>query len=134
MDNIPTNDIKLAAILVGLGVPMRESDPITCVIDTEGGIRRETFTFWFDVSAQGKRDEAKKLIDAYQKARGWENMVLDTEHPLYYMKGALENREVLLHWIRKNVKPMKIIQHGNKTVLIGEGASKSLKDKMRKLL
>lgn len=133
MDNIPTNDIKLAAILIAMGIPTRQSDPVTCVVTNEGGIRKETFTFWFDVSA-GKKDEAKKLIDAYQKARNWEEMVLDAEHPLYWMKGALENREVLLHWIRKNVKPMKIIQHGNKTVLIGENASKSLKDKIRKIL
>lgn len=134
MDNIPTSDIKLAAILISLGVPIRQSDPITCVVNTVDHIRKETFTFWFDVEGEGMRDKAKKLIDAYHKARDWQTMTLDPEHPMYWMKGALENREVLLHWIRKNVKPMRIITSGNRTVLIGENASQALKDKMKKLL
>ena len=50
------------------------------------------------------------------------------------MKGVLENREVLLGWIRKNVKPLRVIQHGEKTVLIGEKASNRLKSRMKTML
>jgi len=134
MDHIPTADIKLASILISCGIPIREHDPITCVVDHDKGTRRETFTFWFDGSAPGKKDEAKKLIAAYQAARNWETMTLDVEHPLYWMKGALENREQLLNWIRKSVKPMRIIQNGNKTVLIGEHASPALREKMKAMM
>lgn len=133
MDTIPTCDIKLAAILVALGIPIRQSDPVTCKVDTERGRRSEVFTFWFDVSG-GLRKKAMDLIAAYQAARDWASYTLDTEHPLYWMKGVLENRECLLHWIRKDVKPMQILTAGDKTVLIGENASPSLRAKMKALL
>ncbi len=77
---------------------------------------------------------AKETIDAYSKAKNWEEFTLDEDHPLYWMKGVLENREVLLGWMRKDVAPIKVIQHGEKTVLIGERASRELRDKMKKLL
>jgi hypothetical protein len=134
MDNLPTCDIKLAAILVALGIPIREVDPVTCVVDQERGRRNEVYTFWFDVSGFGLRDKAKQLIEAYKAAREWADFKLDKEHPLYWMKGALENREVLLNWIRKDVKPMQILTAGNKTVLIGEHASAGLRAKMKAML
>lgn len=135
MDNIPTNDIKLASILISLGVPLRETDPITCVVSNEAGAgRKEVYTFWFDVSAGGTKALAQEMMSAYAAARDWKEIRLDMEHPLYWMKGVLENRENLLHWIRKKVQPMKIITCGSKTVLIGEHASKSLRDKFRKMI
>jgi len=134
MDNIPTNDIKLASILISLGVPLRHTDPITCVASNDAGAgRKEVYTFWFDVS-NGKKAQAMETMSAYASARDWKEITLDIEHPLYWMKGVLENRENLLHWIRKKVQPMKIITCGSKTVLIGENASKSLRDKMRKMI
>jgi len=134
MDNLPTCDIKLAAILVALGIPIREVDPVTCVVDQERGRRNEVYTFWLDVSGFGLRDKAKQLIEAYKAAREWADFKLDKEHPLYWMKGALENREVLLNWIRKDVRPMQILTAGNKTVLIGEHASAGLRAKMKAML
>ena len=135
MDNIPTNDIKLASILISLGVPLRGIDPITCVVSNDAGAgRKEVYTFWFDVSAAGTKALAQEMMSAYAAARDWKEIRLDMEHPLYWMKGVLENRENLLHWIRKKVQPMKIITCGSKTVLIGENASKSLRDKMRKMI
>lgn len=133
-DSIPTRDIKLASILVSLGVPIRQTDPVTCVVDTSNGRRSEVFTFWFDVSASGMREKAKALVAAYEAARNWTSYTLDNEHPIYWMKGALENREVLLNWIRKDVKPMQILTSGNKTVLIGEHASPELRAKLRAML
>lgn len=132
-DNIPIGDIKLASILVAMGIPIREVDPVTCVVHTDRGHRQEDYKFWFDVT-KGLREKAMELIEAYNKAKNWQEMTLDHEHPLYWMKGALENREVLLNWIRKDVKPMQILTAGNKTVLIGERASAGLREKMKALL
>jgi hypothetical protein len=50
------------------------------------------------------------------------------------MKGALENREALLHWMRAKVVPMRIIQHGDKTVLLSERASEKTKAKIKNLI
>lgn len=58
MDSIYICDIKLAAILVALGIEIRKDDPITCLVTDNNGIRKETYTFWFDVS-NGTRDKAK---------------------------------------------------------------------------
>ena len=133
MKYIPTHDIKLASILVAMGIPIRKQDPITCQVVKISGVRKEEFTFWFDVTDPEKEAEVLIVLGAYAKARDWGELVLEKEHPIYWMKGALENREVLLHWIRKNVQPMRVIKIGDKTVLIGERASPILRDKMRSL-
>jgi len=132
MDNIYFSDIKLAAILIALGIPIRKEDPITCLVTDVNGIRKETYTFWFDVT--GVRDKALEIVSAYEKARNWSTFTLPAEHPLYYMKGVLENREVLLNWIRKKVPPMRVIRHGDKTVLIGDRASATMRSKVKSLL
>ena len=132
MDTIYICDIKLAAILIALGIRIRNEDPITCLATDVNGIRKETYTFWFDVT--GVRDKALEIVNAYEKSRNWSTFTLPTEHPLYYMKGVLENREVLLNWIRKKVAPMRIIKHGEKTVLIGDRANPTLKSRMKSLL
>jgi len=132
VDNIYICDIKLAAILIALGIPIRKQDPITCLVTDTNGIRKETYTFWFDVI--GVRDKALEIVNAYEKARNWSAFTLPTEHPFYYMKGVLENREVLLNWIRKKVPPMRVIRHGDKTVLIGDRASATMRSKVKSLL
>lgn len=134
MTDIFVTDIKLASILAALGVPTRPSDPVTCEIEERHGARQEQYKFWFNVDDPETRDTAKEAIDAYSKARDWEEFTLDKEHPIYWMKGVLENRETFLGWMRKNVAPLKVIQVGEKTVLIGERASRQLRDKIKKLL
>jgi hypothetical protein len=47
------------------------------------------------------------------------------------MKAALENREVYLHWIKNDVEPQKIMQIGQKTLMLSVRASQELKDKMK---
>ncbi len=134
MNDIYIHDIKLAAILDALGIPYRKTDPVTCVIETtDSGHRKEQYTFWFDVSADGMRDKAKEYIRAYNAARDWHEYTLGQDHPIYYMKAVLENREVRLNWIRKNVAPQKVITVGDKTILIGEKASQRTRDKMKEL-
>ena len=133
--HIFVTDIKLAAILLALGIPIRKAEPITCIVSTDNnGNRREAFSFWFDVTDDGLQEKAQEAVTAYAKARDWESFSLPTDHPLYWMKGVLENREVLLGWIRKNVKPLRVIQHGEKTILIGEKASNRLKSRMKTML
>jgi hypothetical protein len=134
MTDIFVTDIKLASILVALGVPRRPSDPVTCEIEERHGVRKEQFKFWFGLDNPDHRDTAKEIINAYSKARNWEEFTMDKEHPIYWMKGVLENRECYLGEIRKKVAPIRIIQVGEKTVLIGEHASRELRDKMKKLL
>jgi len=94
--------------------------------------RREQFTFWFDTSNPVLQEAAKSYVQAYHAAEKWEKLTLDAEHPLYWMKGALENREVYLHWMRNNVAPMKQIQSGKTTVLMGARASKRTQETIRK--
>ena len=134
MTEIYVVDIKLASILASFGIPRRQSDPVTCEVKIEDGIRKEQFKFWFSLGTDDHQSDAKKYIDAYTKARNWEELTLDEDHIIYWMKGVLENRESYLTEIKKNVAPIKIIQIGNKTILIGERASKELKDKIKKLL
>lgn len=130
MNHLFVTDIKLASILSALGIPRRESDPITCMV-RDG---REQYSFWFDVSDPTKRAEAERYFKAYAAARNWDSSVLGEEHPLYWMKAALENREVYLHWMRSKVAPLTEIQHGSKTVLIGAKCSKRSRDIIRENL
>ena len=130
-----TNDIKLAAILISLGIPIRKFDPVTCIVSTENGQDKKTYSFWFLVEAD--TPNAKKLsegVAAYERARDWTDFSLDPENPVYWMKGVLENREVLLNWIRKDVPPMRVITHGNKTVMIGERVNRRTREYFKSLL
>jgi hypothetical protein len=134
MNHIYTPDIKLASILAALGIPTRSIDPITCIIEEVNGQRNEKYTFWFDGDGESGA-KAKELIKAYYAlGKNWDETILDKEHPLYWMKGALDNRETYLHWIRSKVVPMRIIQHGEKTVLLSDRASTATQAKIRKLI
>lgn len=134
MHATPTRDIKLAAILTALGIPMRPEDPITCVEEERKGKMIKQFTFWFDTTLPENQRKVAIFINAYDKARDWKEYTLDKEHPIYWMKGALENRERFLGWIREDVQPMKLIQSGSRTVLIGANASPELKKQIKQHL
>jgi hypothetical protein len=135
MNQIHTADIKLASILSALGIPLRDNDPVTCVTEERDGKKFEQYTFWFDTSDGDISAKAKELVTAYYECgKEWKDSSLDKEHPLFWMKGALENREVFLHWIRNKVVPMRFIKHGEKTVLISARASERTKDRVRKIL
>ena len=134
MHATPTGDIKLASILVALGAPMRSEDPVTCVVENRNGKDFKQFTFWFDTSLPEHQRLIRDTIKAYDAARDWKNLILDKDHPLYWMKGVLENRERLLGWIRDEVQPMKILNVGTKTVLIGANAPKQFKEQIKRRL
>jgi hypothetical protein len=131
MNCIHTGDIKMAAILCALGIPRRTQDPVSCIVIGEGAGRREQWTFHFDVSDPVHQENAKSYVQAYHAAENWAKFTLDVEHPIYWMKGVLENREVYLHWMRTKVAPMKQIQSGKTTVLMGARASKRTQEIIR---
>lgn len=134
MNHIYTSDLKLASILSALGIPLRDVDPVTCVIEEKDGRRDEKYTFWFNGDGE-KGAEAKQFVKAYYACgKDWEETILDAEHPLYWMKGALENRETFLHWIRNKAVPMRIVQHGDKTVMLSDRASSAMRQKVRNLI
>lgn len=142
----PTKDIKLASCLLALGVPYRQSDPVTREVQDRNGRSFDQYTFWFDVGDETTSKWCGQIIDAYEKAKSFFLMpdnqekdqkaayVLGEEHPLYYMMGVLFNRETWLHWMRANAEPMKLIKEGNRTIMISVRASQELKDKIKKHL
>lgn len=128
MRHIYVTDISLASILNAFGIPRRMPDPITREIRTRGGKDVECGKWWFDVSNEEHAEKAKETMDAYYAARDWESYLLDKEHPLYWMKGVLENRTANLHLYHHGATPMKIIQDGDRTVIVGPRISERTKE------
>tara|TARA_R110002126_G_scaffold125633_1_gene267858 strand:- start:117 stop:524 length:408 start_codon:yes stop_codon:yes gene_type:complete len=135
MKSIYVTDIKIASILIAFGVPRREGDPTTCEIrkGNDGKDRRQ-YSFWFDASDDEHSEIAERTIADFAAAKDWETLNRDEEDPLYWMKGVMENRDSLIHEMHNNVEAMRVIEVGEKTVVIGHRASQGLKDKMKSLL
>lgn len=136
MRHFYTYDLKLATILVTLGVPLRASDPITCVVGRGDGAfsaDKKTYNFWFDTTKEVHNDLVTQVVRAHNAAKsgGVEAVQLDKEHPFFYLRAALDNREVLLGWVREKVVPMRIIEHGDRTLIISDKASARTKELMR---
>ena len=117
-----TTNIKVAAAASAFGAKLRQSDPVTCIVE-EGGHRK--FTFWFST---GDDQDAKAEME-----RTWADMKSDPESPIRYVRAALENRETLLGLI-KRAEPILSIQRGGQTLLVSERASPELKRTMIKKL
>ena len=127
-------DIGLASILDAYGIPKRQPDPITREVRMRDGVETETGKWWFDVTSDDHETKARDLIDAYSKARHWEEYTLDIEHPIYSMKGVLENRIANLHLYHNGATPMQVIESGEKTILIGPRLSQRHKDLLKAAL
>lgn len=134
MKHIFANDIGLASILDAYGIPKRQPDPITREIRQRDGRDVESAKWWFDVSDDVHAAKAKELMDAYFAARDWERYTLDPEHPIYWMKGVLENRTANLHMFHHGATPMRVIENGERTVLIGPRASEKTKEILKQQL
>ena len=117
-----TTNIKVAAAASAFGAKLRQSDPVTCIVQ-EGGHRR--YTFWFTISGG---EEAKAEME-----RTWADMKSDPESPIRYVRAALENRETLLGLI-KRAEPILSVSRGGQTLLVSERASPELKRAMLKKL
>lgn len=137
MKSFYTSDIKLAAMLSALGIPRRQADPTTCHIDTRPGKENQKFFFfWFDTSDEVHEGLMREIVQANTAAKEDITKVkLDMEHPFFYMHAALNNRETFMHEIRSDrVTPMRIIEHGNRTLLISDRAGPHTKALMRAAL
>lgn len=131
-----TADMKLAVALATLGVPLRDSDPVTCHIESDpNGIDRKIYTFWFDTTQDAHGDLLKTIVLANKEVReSPDSCALDIEHPFFYIRAALDNRDVFLRWIKQDVAPMRLLKHGKRTLLIGDRASERTKQLMHKAL
>lgn len=134
MRHVYTTDISLASILDAYGIPKRQPDPVTREIRERNGRSFESGKWWYDVSDQIHADKCKELMDAYHAAREWKDYTLDQEHPLYWMKGALENRVANLHLFHNGATPMKVIENGDRTIYIGPRLSEKNKQILKSQL
>lgn len=134
MRQIYVVDMSLAAILSSLGIPRREFDPITREVREHNGRNVESAKFWFDVTDDALNDKAHEAMGAYSKAKDWEEYTLDREHPLYWMKGVLENRTAWLHLYHHGATPMKVIENGDQTIYIGPRISQQNRETLKQQL
>lgn len=134
MRSIYVVDISLASILDAYGIPKQQPDPVTREIRNRDGKDVESCKWWFDVSDDDQAAKAKELIDAYVKAKDWTEYTLDKEHPLYWMKGVLENRTANLHLFHHGATPMRVIEDGERTIYIGPRLSQKHRDTLKKQL
>lgn len=114
-----TTNLKMASCASAMGCKIRDDDPITVVV-SESGHRQATFWFYVDENSKVVRDNFE---------RPWGKLELEKEHPLVYIRSALENRETLLALL-KQAQPMLTINRGGKTLFVSENASPELKRKV----
>ena len=134
MRSIFVLDIALASILDAFGVPKRMPDPITRELRERDGVKVESGKWWFDITDDSDAEKCQWIMDAYSQARDWETMTLDPEHPLYWMKGVLENRTANLHLYHHGATPMKVIEQGDRTVYIGPRLSQKDRETLKAML
>ena len=136
MRDIYAQDIILASILVEAGIPRRSYDPTTIEVRRdEKGNRRESWKFWFDCTDQTHYETAHVFLDAYYKAKNWEEFALPRDHVLYRIKAAFEIRNQLIDEGKKMATPQvcKELPDG-RTLVMPENASRELRDKIKSVL
>ena len=102
-----TTNLKVAAAVAAFGAKLRKVDPVTRMVREDGS---QQVTFWFD--ADGVAANERKEME-----RNWAEMESDPEHPIRYIRAALENRETLLGLV-KRAEPIQIIQRGEQTLIV----------------
>lgn len=102
-----TTNLKVAAAVAAFGAKLRRVDPVTRMVREDGS---QQVTFWFD--ADGVAANERKEME-----RNWSEMESDPEHPIRYIRAALENRETLLGLV-KRAEPIQIIQRGEQTLIV----------------
>jgi len=127
-------DITLASILDAFGIPKRSFDPVTREVRDYNGKDVTSGKWWFDVSDDDIKDKAHVLMGAYSKAKNWEEYSLDPDHPIYWMKGFAENRAANLHLYHHGATEMRVIEKGDRTVIIGPRISQKDKETLKKML
>lgn len=129
--NYSTTNLRLAVCLTALGVPLRDPDPVTQHAEPrphDPGFTR--FTFWFRVIDE---DALRQLVAAFMAFEARWECLLDHDHPLYFIYGALFNRDVLIKHMREST-PFRVISEGDQTVLMPVHAPAWLVDKVKEHL
>lgn len=101
-----THNTRLAALLSSLGHEIHNARRIG----------ERTVSFFFEPST-----ELERLAKAFEKP--WGQYDLDEDHPLYHMKGALENRESLIVLLN-NASVRVEVKQGGKRFYLPLNASK----------
>jgi hypothetical protein len=123
-----TANLKVATALVTLGFAPKMPNPITRTIRSDG---RESTVFWFDATNKDgmQADEVFKGM-----TKGAEDIEkADPENPINYIRAALQNREVLVDWIRATPQRVEVEIKGKK-LLIRRDASEEDKKRLIKYL
>ena len=102
-----TTNLKVAAAVAAFGAKLRGENPVTRMVREDGS---QQVTFWFD--ADGTASNERKEMES-----NWADMKSDPEHPIRYIRAALENRETLLGLV-KRAEPIQIIQRGEQTLIV----------------
>jgi hypothetical protein len=102
-----TTNIKVAAAVAAFGARLRQQDPITRFVREDGS---QQVTFWFEANGAGANERL-------EMEKNWNEMVSDPEHPIRYVRAAMENRETLLGLV-KRAEPIQIIQRGGQTLVV----------------
>jgi hypothetical protein len=102
-----TTNLKVAAAVAAFGAKLRKENPVTRMVREDNS---QQVTFWFD--ADGTASNERKEMEC-----GWADMTSDPEHPIRYIRAALENRETLLGLV-KRAEPIQIIQRGEQTLIV----------------
>lgn len=123
-----TANLKVATALVTLGFAPKMPNPITRTIRSDG---RESTVFWFDATNKDgmQADEVFKGM-----TKGAEDIEkVDPENPINYIRAALQNREVLVDWIRATPQRVEVEIKGKK-LLIRRDASEEDKKRLLKYI
>lgn len=102
-----TTNIKVAAAVAAFGCKLRKENPVTRMVREDGS---QQVTFWFEADGIG-------LMERKEMEASWADMASDPEHPIRYIRAALENRETLLGLV-KRAEPIQVIQRGGQTLIV----------------
>ena len=119
-----TANLKVATALVTLGFAPKMPNPITRTIRSDG---RESTVFWFDATNKDGMQADEVFKGMTKGAKDIEKA--DPENPINYIRAALQNREVLVDWIRAPPQRVEVEIKGKK-LLIRRDASEEDKKQL----
>lgn len=99
-------NIKLAAILYTLGFPLRDGMP--CSKKIQEGTYRQQNGWWFETTHQWGEEDLKAADLAYWYKHKAEFEAQHAEHPITWMRQALDGREWLLKVMHGECRPQGI--------------------------
>ena len=123
-DHVYTRNIQAAADLLAIGCPLR--DPMGLTV-TETADRRRDVIFWLEnreIECGGLKFTTSKWLQLLSVP--WNQFDVSLEHPIAMMKAAGENRQVLVRAVKMaSERPFRVIQRGNRVVVIGPDVSET---------